>query len=242
VELLSLFLGILGIILTILLSEPILRLIRKGMSNVERRKWSARQYRLGNVYNRRHFGFENWHVDAVVDRDGSISYTFEARIINLGDQILKSLYIPFFTDAKRITLAEINPWAASGKIRLPTKIANFDPRGSQGRIEFQYVPPLQPRERRWITWGLTLPRVFGEGDDYYNWAVEVPYYEMGGQFRFDKSWEILYAHWEASEQVRNGPIIKKNNDTLQWQVLLPEPGTVLHMKLGLARRSTQRLI
>src|ERR1700680_1796085 len=91
VDLFSLALAVIGILLTVVLSDPIIRFVLFCMSKIKRRRWSARQYRAGKVWNLRHFGYEEWNFEGVVDNQGNVRLAFDARIINLSNQLLDSL-------------------------------------------------------------------------------------------------------------------------------------------------------
>jgi hypothetical protein len=233
-ELASFIIAVVGIALTIILSDPAIRLIRLAIFSVRKRIWSAQQYREGLLRNRRHFGYEDWTVKILVDRFGSTKQEFDARIINLSNEFLRTLYIPFFSDATNTSRYELEPWARSGRRRLPVSFDFMDERRSQGRIEISHEPPLKPGERRRVHWGFELPRLFSPGDDYYIWDVEVPHYDMRGSISFSSEWKILYAKWDNSNS-EHPPTLTYTESELSWQTTLPQPGKRLYLRLGLQR-------
>lgn len=235
-ELASLLLGILGILLTLVLSDPAVRALLNLVADYKRRVWSASAYRKGRLESRRHFGYDQWSVRLVVNDDGDTKQHFAARVVNLSQQLVDVLYLPFFSDTGGLTREFMKPWARSGKKVLPVRFDLLDRRQSQGRIAIDHVPPLKPGERRRLEWGLVLPAVFAEGDDYYNWDVEVPYYEMTGEIVFSAQWQVLYARWEIPGVERRPPDLEFDHREIRWKAVLPEPGTRLHLKLGLRKR------
>jgi len=235
-EAIGLALAVFGIVLTIALSEPILKAISKYMSDIQRRRWSSSRYRKGQLENRRHFGYEDWSVNLCVNDDGDTVQEFDAKIVNLSPQLLETLYIPFFCDSGGLSREFMKPWARSAHAELPVAFDTIDARRSQGRIAIHHVPPLRPGESRRVKWGFVLPHVFQPGDEYYNWDVEVPHYDMVGRIEFTPKWQILYCRWEI-ERPGHYPPPHFDKTSIDWKIILPEPGTRLHMKLGIIRRS-----
>jgi hypothetical protein len=171
-------------------------------------------------------------------RDGTTEQAFNAKIVNLGRSLLETLYIPFFCDAPSISREVFQPWAKAGRKHLPTKLDFLDERRSQGRLAIEHVPPLKPGERRRTQWGFVMPHVFRAGDEYYDWDVEVPYYDMAGTLEFANNWTVLYARWEISKDCHfDPPIVEQANRVIRWRVMFPEPGTRLHLRLGLRDES-----
>ncbi len=231
---LSLFFALLGIALTIIFSDVFISLTKRIVTEIAKRIWSAREYRRGSIYAVRHFGFEDWSVKVVVNDAGDTDHHFSGTIVNLGRELLRTLYIPFFSDSSSTLAAQLRPWARSGDAALPIEIETLEQQNSQGRIAIFHTPPLAPGERRALSWGFTLPGVFAAGDDYFNWDVEVPYYEMSGELLFSEAWIVLYARWkiEADYHVEE-PMIEGRR--VSWTATLPPLGTRLHIRLGLAK-------
>jgi hypothetical protein len=231
-------LGVVGILITIILSDPVIRWYRRWKEDQERERWSADlQVDEAQIPELKHYAYEYWEQEITVDSSGNAEHRVAARIINIGDKLLEHVTFPVYCDATNVAEAEVQPWAACGRSSLPAQVEDWIPERARGRVAISIVPPLPPGERRKIRWGYKLPHTFRPGDEYYNWDIATPHYEIRGKIRFCEPWVIKYLRWDsdlAASQV--APTVK--NGTIQWSVRFPELGKRITIRFGLAKKGT----
>lgn len=229
---LELFLSLLGIALALVFSPPALRGIKKGMDALERLRWSGAQYRLGILQDKRHIGFDEWQCDFSIDDDGNCTQTYRVRLINLSETTVSEYYIPLFCDTHPLLVADVQPWAkAKGRV-LPVTVDTWDEQRAEGRLKIGFPAALGPGERFRFSYGITLPRLFQTGADYYNWDIEVPHYDLKGTLTFSRVWNVKYARWGKKFSRHIAPP-QVDDRSITWSAAFPEPNSRLHLELGL---------
>lgn len=233
---LELFLALLGLALAILLSPPGLRGIISTVEKVRRRQWSGEHYRKGDLQNKNHIAFDEWSCIFEIDDSGNCTQTYNVRLRNISRKLVNVFYVPVFCDTKPLQFQDIQPWARNQRKDLVVEADAWNELGAEGRIKINFSKPVGPGERRKFSYGLKLPTLFRPGDDYYDWDVEIPHYDMKGEIRFSDSWRILYARWNVTDQqFLAEPTIE--NQSIIWKAAFPKPGTRLHMELGISKKS-----
>ena len=232
----GIILGIVGIIATIILSEPVIKWFQHRKEDRKRQKWSADLHVDKALIQRfKHYAFEYWQQEITVDANGNADHHVDARIVNIGDKLIEQLTFPIYSDGKNIPETEIQPWAICGRNSLTAKVKDWIAERARGRITISIVPAISPGERRKIQWGYRLPRTFAIGDEYYNWDIATPHYEIGGSIIFSKPWSIRYIRWDPDLAATQLPPIIENGK-IRWTVRFPEQGKRITMRFGLSKR------
>ena len=231
-------LAIAGIVITILLSEPAIKWLRLRREERRRERWSADlQVDEAQIRELKHYAYECWQQEIAVDAEGNADHRVEARIVNIGDKLLERLTFPVYSDVKNLPESEVRPWAACGRRSLPSQVENWIPERARGRVAISIAPPLPPGERRKIRWGYRLPQTFMPGDEYYNWDIATPHYEIGGKITFSDPWVVQYVRWN-SDLAAKQPSPRVKDGTIQWTVRFPERGKRITMHFGLTKKTT----
>ncbi len=237
VLIIGIVLGIVGIIATIMLSDPVIRWFRHRKEDRKRHKWSADLHVDEALIQRhKHYAYEYWQQEIIVDTDGNADHRVDARIVNIGDKLLEIVTFPIYCDAKNVPETEIRPWATCGRTSLTAQVEDWIPKRARGRITILIVPPISPGERRKIRWGYRLPRTFAIGDEYYNWDIATPHYEIGGSITFSIPWIIHYVRWDSNLVVSQLPPVAEDGK-IRWTVHFPEIGKRITMRFGLSKRT-----
>ena len=212
-----------------------MRLLRRRKEKQKRERWSADlQVDEAQIRELKHYAYEYWRQVITVDDQGNADHRVEARIINIGDTQLDRVAVPVYCDAVNVPAAAVKPWANCGRALLPTSVEDWITERSRGRVAISIVPPLAPGERRKIRWGYTLPHTFIPGDEYYNWDIATPHYEVGGRIMFPETWTIQYARWD-SDIANTQPSPEVKGATIDWIVHFPERGKRFTMHFGLSK-------
>lgn len=234
-EVLGIILGIVGVLLTVVLSTPIWRGIMSTIESMRRKQWSGEQYRKGVLQNKTHIAFDDWSSLFYIDSDGNCTQTYVVRVVNTSSKLLKQYHLPVFCDAKPLSVVEVDPWGKERGKEMVVDVDDWDEQAAQGRFKILFNRPLEPGERRRFSYGLKLPGLFAAGDDYYNWDVEVPYYDLKGEIKFSSGWKVRYAKWNvANDKFVSDPVF--DDRSIKWQVMFPPVQTRLHMEFGLEKR------
>lgn len=229
--------AILGIVLTVVLSGPaiawIVRLWRDAKS---RHRWSADlQVERGIITTRDHYAFEFWTHHIAVDAAGAATHTIDARIVNVGSNLLTHVDFPIYCDAQDVSDECIHAWARCGRRDLPVKIMDWVPQRARGRVRVTFDPSVAPAGRCRLRWGYVLPSTFLPGDEYYNWDISAPHYEIGGDIHFSPEWSISYVRYaeglESSQPKPTG-----NDNTISWRSKFPRMAKRIRLEFGLQRR------
>lgn len=175
---LELFLSLLGIVLAIIFAPPVWHGIKKVMDALERLRWSGAQYRLGILQNRRHIGFDEWVCRFEVDKIGNCAQVYDVRLVNLSNELVSEFFLPIFCDNIPLSVADVAPWAKAGRKTLKVVVDTWDEQRGEGRLKIVFPVALAPGERLQFSYGITLPGLFRPGKDYYNWDIEVPYFDL----------------------------------------------------------------
>lgn len=237
----ELIVTIIGIVLTIAVSGPVLawlgRLWRAWRS---RQRWSADLQVEGGVISRReHYAFEFWDERIDVDADGGADHAIDARVVNIGATLLSHADFPVYCDAQNVPEDAIQPWAKSGKRTLPVEVKDWIPERTRGRIRITFSPPVLPAGKCRFHWGFRLPYTFHAGDEYYNWDVSSPHYQIGGEIAFNSNWAISYARYsEALNVTQVAPVIDGN--VIRWKVQFPKTAERITLQFGLENRSCEK--
>ncbi len=235
IAILGILLGIAGIVATCLLSDPAITWYRHLKQERSRRRWSADLHvDQKQIQRLEHYAFEYWRQDVTVDSAGNATHVVEARMINIREKLLERVTFPVYCDGIDIPDSEIQPWARCGKTQLVAKVEDWIAPRARGRVAISIAPPLISGERRKICWGYRLPRTFNIGDEYYNWDVATPHYEIGGCITFAKPWRILYVRW-APELIATQLPPELEDNKIKWMVRFPERGKQLTLQFGLTR-------
>ncbi len=235
VDPLELTLSLIGIALALILSPPALNGIKKGMDAVRRWRWSGAQYRKGILQSRRHVGFDRWECSFVIDDDGTCAQTYTVRLVNLSDTLVSEFFLPVFCDTRPLRSEDVQAWARHRGRPLEMIVDTWNARRAEGRLKIKFPTALAPGERFPFSYGLTLPTLFSPGQDYYDWDVEVPHYDMKGTLTFSKVWEIKFARW-GQHGTRHVPAPTVSQQSIRWRVAFPDVRTRLHLNLGLDRK------
>ncbi len=232
----GLILGLLGIFLTILLSEPIIARIQQIRQSRKRNNWSANLQVDKNIIRlHENYAFEFWWHVIEVDKDGNAVHSVDARIVNIGDHLLTALSFPVYCDARDVEDRVVNPWAKFGVRRLAARLEHWIPEHARGVIKINLNPPMAPGSRHRIRWGYFLPQTFRTGDEYYNWDISTPHFDLGGEIRFEPSWKILYARWDGEAANRQAPPTC-NASKIVWSFHFPKMGERITMRFGLGKQ------
>jgi len=231
----ELFLSIVGLILALIPPTAIYVRYRRWR---QRLRWSARlQVKRGAIPKLGHYAFEFWRQAIAVDSSGNARHEIDARLANISDGLLEELRFPVYCDATGVPSSAVAPWARSGRHVLSATIDEWDSRHARGRVRIQLDPPVPPGGHRRLRWGYTLPGTFRPGDEYYNWDVATPHFDLSGILRFDPAWSVLYARWERDiANSQRAPRLK--NSTIRWLIRFPQPGQRVTMRFGLAHSRT----
>jgi hypothetical protein len=232
----ELLLAIIGLILTILLSGPAVSKVRKYRELKRRKKWSADiQVKKGLITEQKDYAFETWQQVIEVNKQGDALHSVDARIVNIGTHLLRFLSFPVYCDATNVPEMEVNPWARYGRHELVTHLEQWDTQRARGRIRIDLDPPISLGKRIMLSWGYCLPRTFKPGDEYYNWDISTPHYELGGELQFDPCWRIVYLRWEGYiSGIQPSPTLDGSN--IIWYVLFPKITERITMRFGLEKR------
>jgi hypothetical protein len=160
----------------------------------------------------------------------------EACIINIGEDSLEQLAFPIYCETKNVPETEVQPWAACGGVSLSAQVKNWIVEQGRGQLIIPIIPPLSPGEKRNIRWGYRLPLIFKAGDEYYNWDIGTPFFEIGGKIKFSESWTIHHARWDpdpATSQVT----LKVRKNTILWTIRFPELGKRTTMRFELSKKT-----
>lgn len=234
----ELILAIIGIVLTMALSGPVLAwFLRLRYDRRSRQRWSADLQVEGGVINKReHYAFEFWDERIEVDTEGGANHSVDARIVNIGATLHAHADFPVYCDAQNVPQDAIQPWAKSGRRTLPVEVKDWIPERARGRIRVTFSPPVPPAAKCRLHWGFRLPSTFHPGDEYYNWDVSSPHYEIGGEIAFNSDWSILYARYsEPLNATQAAPVIDGN--VIRWKVQFPKTAERITLGFGLENRS-----
>jgi len=221
-ELVGLVISALGLIVGVLLSQPVIDCVR-------RRSWAKKKAAEFDMNDRwvkeidsKEQAFELWDQTIRVDAEGNAVHAVD----------IDHLSFPVYCEAATVLPAELAAWARTGRKDLSVTPTPWDVEQAKGRIRIDLSPPMAPRERRRVKWGYSLPNTFRSGEDYYEWYVRYPHYDLKGRIIFDVSWKILSARW-SSEMASDydAPVVKGSE--IVWRVVFPEVGSCLRMELSL---------
>lgn len=200
-----------------------------------RKKWSedllTNKTRLKTHKN---YGHETWQQEIAIDDDGNASHSVEASIINIGENPLEQLIFSIYCETKNVSETEVQPWADCEGTPLSSQVKNWVIEQGRGQLIISVTPPLMPGEKRNLRWGYRLPSIFKTGDEYYNWDIGTPYFEIGGKLKFSPAWKISYARWDG-QAATAPPKISRN--TIMWMMRFPELGNRLTMRFGLSKKA-----
>lgn len=230
----ELILAILGIGLTVLLSGPVITWVSKVFrERRSRERWSADLQVEEGVINRRdNYAFEFWNERIEVDDEGTAQHEIDARIVNLGQHLLESADFPVYCDGSDISEAAIQPWARAGRTNLRAELRDWVPERARGRVRISFSPAIAPAGRCRFHWGFRMPDTFRAGDEYYNWDVSSPHYEIGGEIVFGDAWSVLYARFsDPLSTTQHEPVV--GNRTIRWKVKFPKTEERLVLEFGL---------
>jgi hypothetical protein len=200
-------------------------------------KWSADLLaNKARIKTHKNYGHESWRQEIAVDDDGNASHSVEACIINIGEKPLEQLVFSIYCETKNVPETEVQPWAACGETQLSAQVKNWIIEQGRGQLIISITPPLLPGEKRNLRWGYRLPSIFNAGDEYYNWDVGTPYFEIGGKIKFAPAWTINYARWDPNPATTQAPP-KISKNTILWMIRFPESGNRLTMRFGLSKKT-----
>jgi hypothetical protein len=235
---LGIVLGVAGIVLTVLLSDPFFSFIKREVQGWKaKRRWSADlQVRRAVIPKLSHYAFEFWHQVIEVDGVGNAVHTVDAKLINLQDGLLAKVSFPAYADAANIPASELSPWALMGRRQLEVFVDDWIPQTARGRVWLKFDPPLRPGERKRFRWGYRVPDTFRPGDEYYNIDVANPLQELSLEFRFSHEWSVSYVRWDPAATAQHPPAVKGR--TIKGIVRFPEVGKRITMRFGLTLPSS----
>ena len=239
----ELVLAIVGIIITVILSGPVIKwsimTYRRWSS---RRKWSADLHvEKAVISTSDHYAFEYWHQKVSVDSKGIAEHIIDSRIVNLGTGVLNHVRFVIYCDASGVPRSEVRAWAKIGRKQQDTSVEEWIPERCRGCIRIHFDPPLVPGQRKCLWWGYTIPApTFSPGDEYYNFDCSTPHYELVFDIRFAAEWSILYARWgDALSNIAPAPIVTKCS--LLYHTTFPQKGTRVSMLFGLHHAGARRV-
>ena len=231
----GILLAVIGILLTIGLTGSDAFLIRLLRDRWQRKRWSANlQVERAAIPKLDHYAFEMWHHLIEVDDSGNASHSIDSRILNIGQRLLESVYLPIYCDATDVPETAVLPWARRGLSQQPVCLDSWSQSRARGRLKVGFDPTIPPGKRIRFHWGYKLPKTFKAGDEYYNWDISTPLFELSGELRFSISWSVQYARWHGDlAEGQPAPIVKDR--TIVWKVCFPEKGKRVTLEFGLAR-------
>lgn len=232
----ELFLTIVGTIVSILLSGPVLTaILRRYRELKNRRRWSADlQVEKGVIEGINQYAYEFWKHTIEVDCEGAAVHTIDSRLINISHTLLKDIIFVIYADTKEVPESIISPWAKSRGIRHKVFLEDWIPKRARGRIRVLLNRPVAPGERLRLRWGYTLPSTFVPGDEYYNWDISSPQYESCAELKFASCWSILYARWGTKmPRAQPNPIVE--GKSIKWCVRFPEQCKRIIVEFGLSK-------
>jgi hypothetical protein len=97
--------------------------------------------------------------------------------MNLSSELVSEFFLPIFCDNVPLSVADVAPWAKAGRKTLKV-VGTWDEQRGEGRLKIVFPAALAPGERLRFSYGITLPGLFSPGKDYYNWDIEVPYFDL----------------------------------------------------------------
>lgn len=232
----AIIVGTISIIIIVALAKPAINRSQQRIKEQKQKQWSADLLaNKARIQTKKHYAYESWRQEIAVDADGNASHSMEAHIINIGENPLEQISFPIYCDAKNVQETQVQPWASCEKDSLPAKVKNWIVEHGRGQVVVSITPPLEPGKIRNIKWGYNLPLIFATGDEYYNWDISTPHFEIGGKLRFSKPWNIKYAKWDPElATIKTPPKIKKN--TISWLMHSPELGKRITMRFGLSKK------
>jgi hypothetical protein len=90
-------------------------------------------------------------------------------------------------------------------------------------MRLRMIPPVESSESRIFDFGYTLPRLLGDGEEYYNWDISVRHFDFSGEIEFEDDWEVIYARWDKNISTVADPVEWEKN-RISWEVQFPEVG------------------
>jgi len=235
-------LSIIGVLITILLSEPIYKKFKSFCLDRKLRNWTADlQKNKGIIKRVENYAFLDWNHTIEVDKYGNCNHFIFNKIVNIQEFVLKEVNFPIYSDSDFVKKDLIKPWAKSfsKKILVNAILKEWSEFNSSGVITIKFNPPLVMGEEFRYIWGYFLPKTFREGNEYYNWDIStLLHYRLRGKICFDRTWKIVYAHWNEIEILKNlsQKIKVSKNRILKFEIkgLLPS-GNRIQIKFGLIK-------
>jgi hypothetical protein len=232
VEIIGVVLAVVGIVLTVLLSGPILILMGKAKAQIQ--QWTIdRQVDRRCIKELREYAYEEWHQAINVDSAGNARHNINARLINKGRKDLTRLRFPIYADAEKVSEADVQGWARIGRHVLKTELEDWKSQPkARGLLVVTLDPAVKQGDAVRLRWGYTLPRTFQPGDEYYNWDWANEVGVASGTLTFSKEWKILYARW-THEPAGAAEPPEINGSTITWKVRFPERSSRIRIEIGL---------
>lgn len=234
----ELVLALLGILLTIALSGPVISVAaRTYRDRRQRRRWSADlQVERGAIPKLENYAYERWHQVIRVDDAGNAVHSVEAKLVNIGQRLLESITFPVYCDAVDVPESAIEPWVRRARASDRIVVEDWLRATARGRLRVLFQPAIKPGGWAVVRWGYTLPSTFRPGDEYYNWDIATLHFEIRGELRFASSWSIGYARWRGKLSASQTPPAVRDS-TITWKVAFPQKGERVTMEFGLIRRA-----
>lgn len=223
-QLVGVLLSIIGIILTLVLSDPIKKKIKE--KRIERKiksEWDPdRHIEKGIIPVKDRYAWIEWSAEIMINERGDAIHEITAEVYNTSEELLTEIGIPLYCDEPNVHRDMLNIWAESDGRSVNTTLEEWDAENARGRMNIEFCPPVDPNRSEAIDFGYKLPRLLKQGEEYYNWDISVRHFEFSGEIQFDNSWEVAYARWD--QNISSAEPIDWDDNSIRWDVQFPEVG------------------